>query len=42
MVKRTMVKKKSLDREIDEDKEETKRKPTSREWAKWAGYDCGE
>jgi len=42
MVKRMMVEKKSLDRAIDEDKEGTKRKPTSREWAKWAGYDCGE
>jgi len=42
MVKRTMEKKKSLDRAIDEDKEETNRKPTSREWVKWAGYDCGE
>jgi len=42
MVKRPMEKKKSLDREINEDKEGTERKPTSREWAKWAGYDCGE
>jgi len=42
MVKRTMVKKTSLDRALDEDKEKTERKPTSREWAKWAGYDCGE
>jgi len=26
----------------DEDKEKIKRKPSPREWAKWAGYDCGE
>jgi len=37
-----MVKKKSLDRAIDENKRETERKPAPREWAKWAGYDCGE
>jgi len=42
MVKRSMEKKKSLDREIDEDERGTERKPTLREWAKWAGYDCGE
>jgi len=29
-------------RAINEDKEKTERKPTPREWAKWAGYDCGE
>jgi len=37
-----MVKKKLLDRAIDEDRKETQQKLTPREWAKWAGYDCGE
>jgi len=32
----------SLNRANYEDKEETERKPAWREWAKWAGYDCGE
>jgi len=40
-VKRMMVKKESLDRTIDEE-EKIGRKPAPREWAKWAGYDCGE
>ena len=26
----------------DENEEKIERKPTPREWAKWAGYDCGE
>jgi len=37
-----MAEKKSLARAIDEEKEKTERKPAPREWAKWAGYDCGE
>jgi len=37
-----MVQRRSLDRAIDEDREKTGRKFTPREWAKWAGYDCGE
>jgi len=36
------VKKKSLGRVVNGDKERTERKLTAREWAKWAGYDCGE
>ena len=26
----------------DKNKEKIGRRPTPREWAKWAGYDCGE
>jgi len=37
-----MAEKESLARAINEDKEKTERKPAWREWAKWAGYDCGE
>jgi len=36
------VQRRSLARAIDEDKEKPERKLTPREWAKWAGYDCGE
>jgi len=37
-----MVRRRSLNRAIDKEREKIERKPAPREWAKWAGYDCGE